>query len=30
MFARIRNFSDQAIRELPSHRDLIDAINMGA
>jgi hypothetical protein len=29
MFARIRNFSDQAIRELPSHRDLIDAINIG-
>lgn len=29
MFARIRNFADQAIRDLPSHRDLIEAINIG-
>jgi len=28
IFARIRNFGDQAIRELPSHRDLIEAINI--
>ena len=28
IFARIRKFGDQAIRELPSHRDLIEAINI--
>jgi hypothetical protein len=27
IFSRIRSFSDQAIRELPSHRDLVAAIN---
>jgi glycine/D-amino acid oxidase-like deaminating enzyme len=29
MFSRIRGFGDQAIRELPSHRDLVEAINAG-
>ena len=28
LFTRIRNFGDQAIRELPSHRDLVEAINL--
>ncbi|MDB5679326.1 tryptophan halogenase family protein [Sphingomonas bacterium] len=30
IFARIRNFGDQAIRELPSHRDLVEQINAGS
>jgi glycine/D-amino acid oxidase-like deaminating enzyme len=29
IFSRIRGFSEQAIRELPSHRDLVEAINSG-
>lgn len=29
MFARIRNFGEQATRELPSHRELVEAINAG-
>ena len=29
-FARIRHFGDQAVRDLPSHRHLIEQINAGA
>ena len=28
-FARVRSFGDQALRELPSHRDLVEQINRG-